>query len=261
MKCKLCLEKEDIQVSHIIPDAFFRFVKDKKENVGKYIEVSESGNKFAQESYAELLLCRECEQKFSNEFESYVIELVLRNPKNVGVSSTKGSKQVTFTNLDYRKLKLFQMSLLWRAAISSLDFYKYVELDPIIVEQLRKNLNELTPLEPHILPCFMDRVFIDIPYGNASFSELKQSKSSIFNPKKTQCKSLGIEFITFFFGGFEWRFWLHKCNDFFINENKIISPSGVLVCPIQNIGKNELLLGAGVLARGNELKGRGLKRV
>ncbi|MFA0425885.1 hypothetical protein AB4562_28410, partial [Vibrio sp. 10N.222.54.A1] len=129
MKCKLCLEKEDIQESHIIPDAFFRFVKGKENNgdkseIGKYIEVSQSGNKFAQESYAEPLLCRACEQKFSNEFESYVIELVLRNPKKVGASSSRGVKQITFSNIDYRKLKLFQMSLLWRAAISSLDFYK-----------------------------------------------------------------------------------------------------------------------------------------
>lgn len=265
MKCKLCLEKEDIQESHIIPDAFFRFVKGKENNgdkseIGKYIEVSQSGNKFAQESYAEPLLCRACEQKFSNEFESYVIELVLRNPKKVGASSSRGVKQITFSNIDYRKLKLFQMSLLWRAAISSIDFYKYVELDPIIVELLRKNLNELSPLEPHILPCFMDRIFIDTPNENASFSELKLSKSTIFNPKKTASKPLGIEYITFFFGGFEWRFWLHKCNDFFINENKVISPSGVLVCSIQNIDKNDLLLSAGVLARGNELKGKGLNR-
>ncbi len=73
MKCKLCLENEDMQDSHIIPDAFFRFVKDQNDNVGKYIEVSESGNKIGQVSYSEKLLCRICEQKFCKEFESYVI--------------------------------------------------------------------------------------------------------------------------------------------------------------------------------------------
>ncbi len=82
------------------------------------------------------------------------IEFILRNPKNIGVSSKRSSRDVTFTNLDYKKLKLFQMSLLWRAAICSLDFYKYVDVKPEIVELLRKNLHELTPLEPHVLPCF-----------------------------------------------------------------------------------------------------------
>ncbi|MGU3192650.1 hypothetical protein ACVYF0_19575 [Vibrio cholerae] len=259
MKCKLCLENEDIQESHIIPDAFFRFVKDKNDNVGKYIEVSEAGNKLGQVSYSEKLLCRKCEQNFSKEFESYVIEFTLRNPKNIGVSSKRGTKQITFTNLDYRKLKLFQMSLLWRAAISSLDFYKYVQVEPEILELLRKSLCELTPFEPHILPCFMDRVFLNSPDKNLSLSDLKQSKSSIFNPKKTVSKPLGIEYVTFIFGGFEWRIWLHKCSEFYVRERKVINPSGVLISPIVSIETNELLLGAGVIARGNELKGKGLK--
>ncbi|ENK1947633.1 hypothetical protein AB3A00_003559 [Vibrio cholerae] len=258
MKCKLCLENEDMQDSHIIPDAFFRFVKDQNDNVGKYIEVSESGNKIGQVSYSEKLLCRICEQKFCKEFESYVIEFILRNPQNIGVSSKRSSRDVTFTNLDYKKLKLFQMSLLWRAAICSLDFYKYVDVKPEIVELLRKNLHELTPLEPHVLPCFMDRVFLNPPDGNTSLSDLKNSKSSIFNPKKTVCKPLGIEYITFMFGGFEWRFWLHECSEFHVREKKVINSTGVLICPIVNIATNDLLLGAGVLARGNELKGKGL---
>ncbi|MFA0569121.1 hypothetical protein [Vibrio gallaecicus] len=267
MKCKLCLEKEDIQISHVIPDAFFRFVKDKSSGnndnkaVGKYIEISTSGNKLAQNSYAEPMLCRDCEQNFSKEFESYVVELTLRNPKKVGAESHRSKKQLIYRNLDYRKVKLFQMSLLWRAAICSLDFYEHVSLNTETIELLRSHLVEMEPLQPNQFPCFMDRVFIDTPGEKAHFSELKPSKSLIVKPKKTSYTNLNKEFITFMFGGFEWRFWLSSCSDYYVNEGKVVNLDGSLVCPIQDIGGNHLLLSGGVLARGNEKSGKGLKRV
>lgn len=259
MNCKLCLENNDLQNSHIIPDAFFRSLKDKKNNVGKYTEISKEGNKLAQESYSEYMLCSACEKKFSIEFESYVIELILRNPHNVGVKSERSNNEVRFENIDYKQLKLFQMSILWRAAVSTHDFYKHVKLSPKLLELLRNNLEQLTPLEPHILPCFMDRLFIDIPNNKAAKKDLKESEIVIFKPKKTTLEAASIEFITFVFGGFVWRFWPNMCSSFHVDTNKVANNKGILICPIKSINSNELLLQAGVLAKKNEVTGKGFK--
>gem|GEM_PF-2350021 len=258
MKCKLCLENEDIQKSHIIPNAFFKNTKNKG---GKYIEVSKGGNKHDQVSYHESLLCLSCEQKFSTEFEAYVIDFILRNPKKVGINSVRTSTNLTLSNVDFRKLKLFQMSILWRAAVSSLDFYKHVKLDPYAIELLRANLNSLTPVEANVLPCFMDRIFLDAPNDKTTLPDLQQSKMVIINPKKTVIKALGVEFISFIFGGVEWRFHMHDCSDFFIKSHNVISNSGILNMTIKSIATHNLLLEAGVLARGNELNNQGLNRV
>jgi hypothetical protein len=259
MKCKLCLENEDIQKSHIIPNAFFKNVKD---NTGKYNEVSKVGNKYVQVSYHEPLLYLSCEQKFSTEFETYVIDFVLKNPAKVGIKTKSTSKYITFSNVDFRKLKLFQMSILWRAAVSSLDFYKHVKLDLKAIELLREGLDSLTPLEADVLPCFMDRIFIDALNDKTTLDDRKNSKKVIFNPKKNIIKAFGVEYISFIFGGFEWRFWIHKCSEYYIKKHDVISHSRILNTPIQSIGTHKLSLEAVVLARGNELRGydKALKR-
>ncbi|QUM84424.1 hypothetical protein [Moritella sp. 28] len=250
MKCKLCLENEDIKKSHIIPNAFFKYMKNNK---GRYREVSKEGNKDNQVSYDEYLLCGSCELKFSTEFESYVIDFILRNPGSVGVCSESDSTNITLSNVDFTKLKLFQMSILWRAAVSTLDFYKHVKLAPNIIELLRVNLDTLTPVEANVLPCFMDRIFIDAPNDKTTLADRTESKMFISNPNKIVIDVLGFEYIYFIFGGVEWRFWMHSCSEYFIENNIVISNRGILNMTIKSIGTHNTLLEAGVLARINHL--------
>lgn len=114
------------------------------------------------------------------------------------------------------------MSLLWRAAISNLDFYKDVNLNNCLVELLREKLCMLQPLEPNEIPCFMERVFIDPPVKSLNSMERKQSKAAIFSPIKITLQNLDSstpnpECVTLLFGRFQWRFWLHTINDYFVN--------------------------------------------
>ncbi|MBW0280273.1 hypothetical protein [Shewanella xiamenensis] len=248
-----------MQKSHIIPNAFFRHIKKDENDPGKYIEISTIKNTFEQCSYSENLLCWECEQKFSNEFESYVITLILKNPININVSTAKQHNQITFKNIDFSKLKLFQMSVLWRAAISSLKFFEHVNLGAEQLELLRNHLMALKPLQPQQLPCFMERWLLD-PLDETSTEELINSKCSIFKPRSTAINFLGLEYITFVFGGFAWRYWLSDFSNFYVNEGLIVNPNGTLICPIVTLPDNKFLLSAGVLALANEKKDKGIKK-
>jgi len=75
-------------------------------------------------------VCGECESTFSS-WDKYADQLFLKSwdkfqPLNYG-GKTEGFKIDSF---DYKKLKLFFMSLLWRASASSHPVYEKIDLGP-----------------------------------------------------------------------------------------------------------------------------------
>jgi hypothetical protein len=140
--------------SHVLPEfgyaalydgkhRYFRLIADPKEG--------ERGVKLEQKGLREQLLCKACETKLSR-LETYASRL-LADGLTVPVPG-----QMTTNPADYSLLKLFQLSLLWRAHVSSHRMFAPVQLGPH-AERLRKMLLDEDPGRACDYPCMMGAVY------------------------------------------------------------------------------------------------------
>lgn len=110
--CRLCLQESVLRNSHILPEFFYSGLYDEKHRAMNV--PSDRKEKLIQKGLREYLLCQNCETKFSK-YEKYASELLSDVPNFITDSS---GNFIYLDNIDYKKLKLFQLSLLWRASIS-----------------------------------------------------------------------------------------------------------------------------------------------
>ena len=116
-----------------------------------YVPSPESGRpKFEQQGLREYLLCAECEARF-NRHETYSARTVFGEH---ALAASAAGEFVVIHNVDYASLKLFQLSLLWRAGESTLPTFRSVVLGPH-AETIRRMLLEGDPGEPGCFPCLM----------------------------------------------------------------------------------------------------------
>lgn len=118
--CRLCETEKELQLSHIIPRSFIRRSKKNGQTV---LFTAGEGAKTGNYDPKEYLLCHECEQYISKEFESYGIDL-LKNRNNV----KKVENGVIFNDFNHNKFYLFLISILWRASISTIPTFKHIDL-------------------------------------------------------------------------------------------------------------------------------------
>ncbi len=121
--CRMCNASKTLQKSHIIPRSYFKSLKG---NCGQLFSVTvdeTSEAKLTNSDPKEHLLCRECEQYLSVNFEKYGTRLLKDRQK------VKRSKDcVVFENFRFKEFYLYLISILWRASISSLPRYKHIDL-------------------------------------------------------------------------------------------------------------------------------------
>jgi len=126
MKCALCLRDEKLCDSHIIPEFLYATLYDEKHRFQAITVDPLKRDRHHQKGIREKLLCVKCEQLLS-EFESYVSKLL---NGGVGLLVRREENRLHLSDLDYRLLKLFQLSVLWRASVSSLSEFAQVKLGP-----------------------------------------------------------------------------------------------------------------------------------
>lgn len=129
--CK-CSDKKLIK-AHIIPRSIFKLVK-KDENYSVYFEARQEGVRtdFKQAGlYDETILCAECEARFSNwdAHGSAVISKprgeadLYRDPQGIACG-------YHLKDADYELFMMFLLAVLWRASVSTLQFFRQVRLGP-----------------------------------------------------------------------------------------------------------------------------------
>ncbi|MGQ0601452.1 MAG: hypothetical protein ACT4QE_07120 [Anaerolineales bacterium] len=94
--------------------------------------------RYIQKGLREKLLCDKCENLFANQYEAYFAKLWYRNKRTIPKTTNKDF--VDIKNVDYTLFKLFHLSVLWRASISSLEPFKEVSLGKEQEERLRQML-------------------------------------------------------------------------------------------------------------------------
>lgn len=138
MICRGCnLERKPIKM-HIIPESFFREIKADDSQLRMYTNAEGKHNKRSPIGvYDEKVLCADCEKKFQI-YDAYADKLLIKSEPTEEIYIGKKAGFL-LKNIDLKLLKLFFMSILWRASISKQDFYAKINLGNKLEEKL-KNL-------------------------------------------------------------------------------------------------------------------------
>lgn len=160
VQCKFCLQNHPkLLDAHIIPKAFFAFGADGQERSGSKILTSKNGcypKNAPQGVYDQKFLCAACERKIFAPWDDEAIKFFQKDLRNQYPLDSK-LKIYSASEFNYENLKLFFLSVLWRAHHSEQDFYEKVNLGhkhEKIIKEILLNKNVSNCLE---YPIFLRR--------------------------------------------------------------------------------------------------------
>ncbi len=190
MKCALCRQVRQIRRSHIIPEFLYESMYDDKHRFHVLSAIENQKDWMEQKGLRESLLCDDCETKISR-FEDYGRRVLKGGTE---FQFQRQGSVVIVDGIDYRRFKLFQLSILWRAGVSTLDLFQHVQLGPL-EEALRKMVFEEQPGKQEEFGCVM----FGLKSGINAIADL------IVQPVRTRSAD-GCCCYRFVFGGFQWVF-------------------------------------------------------
>ena len=151
MTCRLCNLQHKFAKSHVIPEAFWRELRDEKDVP---LLVSSSEGSFPQRVpigvYDQTILCEACETKF-NAMDDYGINILLKRREELFKSDSHEGEPVAWRSevVDQQRLLVFLVGILWRASVSTHGFYQRVDLGPLepLARQVVTNQDAAVPGE------------------------------------------------------------------------------------------------------------------
>jgi len=176
--CAFCQQVRPLRNSHIIPEFMYRTLYDDKHRFNSYGGGGKPVVVKEQKGTRERLLCNDCEQKFcgyeqvaSDFFQGALkafdhsgpklafgkglkFSKVLVTGETAALTSSQVPTLINVEGVDYKRLKLFLLSLLWRMGASDLYPFRVVELGPHL-ERLRTMLLTDDPGKPGQYSCQM----------------------------------------------------------------------------------------------------------
>lgn len=211
-KCALCLEEKTLCSSHIIPEFLYKPLYDEKHRFHALSNDPDERNRMLQKGVREYLLCLSCEGKLSI-WEKYAAEVLSGKLES---TTERVKKLVVINGVDYKKFKLFQLSILWRASVSTQGFFKQVSLGQT-EETLRKMLWEENA---GAVEDFGNSMCCLTFNGNVI-------RDLIADPTVSD-RADGVSVIEFIYGGFHFTFFPYVGEKFYF-QDIFIHPSGRLV--------------------------------
>jgi hypothetical protein len=102
------------------------------------------------------ILCADCDNNIIGKLESYASKVLFGGVplKAKTIRNKYGVEYTEFSGIDYSFLKLFLLSILWRASISKRDFFSEIKLGPH-EEKIRKIIFEGDPRERDDYPILL----------------------------------------------------------------------------------------------------------
>lgn len=146
--CKFCGNTRKLIRAHIIPESLFPLRDDKQV---AYLTVTNFGQRRTKKSpkgwYDTDIVCGECETRWDT-WDHHAAN-ILRNTPNVanGIHHDGKLVAVKLPGADYRHLKLFFLSLLWRMSCSSRPEFSKINL-PELEDDLRSRIIAEDPGHP-----------------------------------------------------------------------------------------------------------------
>lgn len=187
--CKLCGEEKPLVKAHIIPKSMYPLDDKRREPL---LRVPSAPDAPPERSwigeYDAALVCAQCESTF-HPWDDYAIGVFRTEPQEDDYVKVDGEPGAyTLKAYDYAKLKLFFVSLLWRASESSRPFFEHVNVGREHATRLREMILDKDPGDPDEYSVFIVRL---IHHDDAH--------KSVISPHKQRW---GHDRVTF------WRFYL-----------------------------------------------------
>lgn len=222
--CKLCLkEKYLLNESHIIPEFLYKEIK--KTTGLKKIVILDKKNpdkkhypkRAPKGEYEKGILCQNCDNNIIGGYEDYAAKVfnAEENEDNGGIIISHNNGSISrdiaphffVSNIDYKKFKLFCLSILWRASISKRNIFENIDLGPKHNEAIRKLILSGEPDDFDVYPIRLSSVI-----------EAKQIDPNFILSPYFHRNSRGIKMVTFFISGFVLSFFLYSKNHKISND-------------------------------------------
>lgn len=236
MKCKLCLQEKKLINSHIVPEFFYKCTYSSSHKIS-VVSTGKISKEFLnlQKGLRQRLLCEDCEQLFSA-WEKYVREAIFGGTP---LKIMSNDRLIKIDGLDYSKFRLFGLSLIWRASVSTNQFFENIDLGSH-EEIIRKKLLQNEPGDENEYAIVLSAVKID----NAPIIDLVM--------KPEELSENGFTYLRFFLGSFIWLFVISddasafRLNEFFLKRD------GSILIPKMEAGHTELFreFSRGVFSQG-----------
>lgn len=185
--CCLCQTEQRLIKAHVIPAGFFRSLGDVAETLEIHTNKPGAHPKRAPIGvYDKSILCRPCDNVFSP-WEKHAQDVLLRDfSDTTAIYHGPAKLGWIVRTFDYRLLKLFFLSLLWRASVSTHDFYRRVSTGPF-EQELRTMIVAGEPGPPDRFAVILGR--FDAP----SYSAMLDPHPDRYN---------GVNYVRFYLAGF-----------------------------------------------------------
>jgi hypothetical protein len=144
MGCRLCLKNVKLVNSHVISEFLYSRMYDPKHRFFVISSAPEVDDRLFQKGLREPLLCEDCDNRVLSTYENYA-RRVLDGGEMIQTAIDRNDLRLR--DLDYTRLRMFYLSLLWRMSVSKHPYFKEVSLGPH-EEVLRRMLLEARPGEP-----------------------------------------------------------------------------------------------------------------
>ena len=133
MVCKLCGRNEPLVRAHIIPRSFYKQLMQLDPSAPLEV-LSNRSDTYARKSWTGIydtgILCGICERTFSP-WDDYAQKVLLAEPpedKYISVGGRRAGYEIE--GVDYERLKLFFVSVLWRSSVSTEMFFSRINVGP-----------------------------------------------------------------------------------------------------------------------------------
>lgn len=218
MRCSLCREVEDLRRSHVIPEFIYKPLYDEKHRFHVVSTGLVRNRAMEQKGIRENLLCGRCEEQLSR-YERYARSVLFAGTEILTRGVPGG---VEIPGIDYRKFKLFQLSVLWRVSIARNKIFRDVSLGPHETE-IRQRLKSEDPGKPHEYGCIVTGLH----------HKRDVMKNIILQPGKVRV--VGHLCYRFIFGGAQWTYFVSSHNPPDLIRNAMLSDKGTMFMSIRDI--------------------------
>jgi hypothetical protein len=190
--CKLCGKEAPLVRAHIIPESMYPFEEVRREPL---IMVPSDPNiprgKSRVGEYDTTLVCADCEATFAP-WDEYAIRIFRSEPiRSSYIYVDSEARLYTLEAYDYKKLKLFFLSLLWRATESSRPFFEHVAVGSRHTIRLKHMIRNKDPGNPDEYSVFIVR-----------FTHHADAHKAVLTPQRRRWGDDRIAFWHFYLAGY-----------------------------------------------------------
>lgn len=185
--CRFCETEQHLIGAHIVPEGFFRVLRDGSTVPELHTNTPGAHPKRAPIGvYDKSILCGPCDNRFAL-WDKHAQDVLLRDFSDE-TAIHNGPEKIgwTISEFDYRLLKLFFLSLLWRASVSTHAFYRRVSAGPF-EQDLREMIAKTEPGAPDTFAVTLAR------FAEPAYTGMLDPHPDRYN---------GVNYVRFYLAGF-----------------------------------------------------------